>query len=210
MKRIQRISQYATAVMGVVAAGLIGSLATPVHAQESLGNEVLRFSEDTTIEFEFRRTNGANRSTLGIRNADTGEETVLFQEVTPFDGYVPGQALTSSANDFIGTVEGGTVRNGSGQASRFSEFTFRANNRYVFFLDSVSPSGQTTRSFDSTQISAAKFNGSLNGGAMSDAVGVRIAWDDDGLPTENKDFDDDDFVIEAGGYLIEVTCPPIR
>lgn len=213
MRQIKHISKYPLGVkvlMGAIAAGCMGLLAAPAHAQDSLNNQVVQFPEDTTIEFEFRRTNGANQSTLGVKNLDTGEEAVLFREVTPFDGYVPGQRLTSSLNDFAGTVEGGTIRNRSGEASPLSEFTFKANNRYLFYLESVSPSGQTRRLFDSTDISAAKFNGALDGGTSGDTVGVRVAWDDDGLPKQQKDFDDDDFVIEAGGYLVTVPCPVVR
>ncbi|MCA1991364.1 MAG: hypothetical protein LDL41_04845 [Coleofasciculus sp. S288] len=213
MRQTTRSNKRAPSIpllIGAIAAGLVGFLAAPVRAQDFLGNETIQFSEDTTIEFEFKRTMGANRSTLGVRNIDTGEEAVLFREVTPFDGYVPGQPLTSSPTDFVGTVEAGTVKNGLGQASQFAEFKFKANNRYVFYLDSVSPSGQTTRTFESTNASAAQFNGALDGGSAGDAVGVRVAWDDDGLPSENKDFDNDDFIIEAGGYLVTVTCPPVR
>ncbi|HEY9651938.1 MAG TPA: hypothetical protein V6C95_14830 [Coleofasciculaceae cyanobacterium] len=213
MTHIKRIRKYALGVqvlMGAIAAGCLGFLAAPAHAQDSLGNQIVQFPEDTTIEFEFKRANGANQSTLGVKNLDTGEDVVLYRETTPFDGYVPGQRLTSSPTNFAGTVQGGTIQNRSGQSSPFSEFTFKANNRYLFYLESVSPSGQTRRTFDSTDISAAKFNGALDGGNFGDAIGVRVAWDDDGLPNQQKDFDDDDFIIEAGGYLVTVPCPVIR
>jgi hypothetical protein len=56
---------------------------------------------------------------------------------------------------------------------------------------------------------AAAFNGSLDGGTNEEITGVRIAWDDTGLPQPGKDEDFDDFVIEAGGFP-PVPCPPIR
>jgi hypothetical protein len=37
-----------------------------------------------------------------------------------------------------------------------------------------------------------------------------MAWDDTGLPQPGKDQDFDDFVIEAGGYLVSVPCPAVR
>jgi hypothetical protein len=51
----------------------------------------------------------------------------------------------------------------------------------------------------------------LDSGDRSGIIGSRIAWDDDGLPqAKGKDDDFDDFVIEAGGYLVSVPCPPVR
>ncbi|MEP0754012.1 hypothetical protein NDA03_17480 [Trichocoleus sp. Lan] len=197
-------------LLGAIAAGFMG-VATPVHAEDLFGNEAVQFPVDTTIEFEFKESHGAYRSTLGVVNLDTGEETVLFQEVKPYDGFgseqpqpsSPGQNNIGTAIDFLGTVDGGAVQN------RLSEYTFKANTRYAFYLESVSPTGQTRRSVRSTTNLAAAFNGSLDGGTNEEITGVRIAWDDTGLPQPGKDEDFDDFVIEAGGFP-PVPCPPIR
>lgn len=194
----------------VTGVGLFGSVAAPVRAQTSLGNQEIRFSEDTTVEFEFKESHGAFQSALGVQNLDTGERTVLFGETKPYDDFgtgkpqvrSPGQNNTGTAIDFLGTVQGGTVQN------RLSEFTFKANNRYAFYLESVSPTGQTRRVVVSTNDLATAFDGSLDSGNRSGIVGSRIAWDDDG--EKGKDSDFDDFVVEAGGYLIEVNCPPVR
>jgi hypothetical protein len=53
----------------------------------------------------------------------------------------------------------------------------------------------------------------LDSGEHNGIVGSRLSWDDGGLPEVRKDqpdFDDfvDDFVVEAGGYLIQVGCSP--
>jgi hypothetical protein len=209
MKSINRNKKRTAGIgllLGAMAAGLLSSFATPVRAQDVFDNQGIQFPEDTTIEFEFIRSQGANRSVLGIINLDTNERTELFAEEKPYDRFIPGQSLPNRPvpSDFIGTVEGGTVQ------SRMNEFTFRANNRYAFYLESFSPTtGRSLRTVLSDTTMAAQFGGSLDGGNVGNMVGSRILWDDDGLPGQFKDNDFDDFVIEAGGYLIDVNCPPV-
>ncbi len=199
--------------MGAMAAGLVSFLAAPVQAQDSFGNQVVQFPEDTTIEFEFKESHGAYQSTLGIINLETGQPVKqLFSETKPYDAYgtgqpqprSPGQNNTGTSIDYLGTVQGGSVQN------QFSEFTFKANTRYAFYLESVSPTGQTRRTVLSTTQVAAAFNGALDAGNRGGVVGTRIAWDDDGETRSGKDSDFDDFVVEAGGYLVTVPCVPIR
>lgn len=200
-------------LIGAMASGLFGSFAAPVQAQDSFGNQVIQFPVDTTVEFEFKESHGAYQSSLGILDLETGQPVqVLFSENKPYDQFGTGQSQTRSPGqnnigtslDFVGTVQGGTVQN------QLTEFTFQANKRYAFYLESVSPTGQTRRTVLSSSSLAAVFDGSLNSGERGGTVGSRIAWDDDGLPqAPGKDDDFDDFVIEAGGYLIEVGCPPV-
>src|SRR4028118_934066 len=216
MRQIKRGNKRLAGIqllMGAMAAGLVGSLTAPVQAQDSFGNQVVQFPVDTTVEFEFKESHGAYQSTLGIVNVDTGQPVkVLFSEVKPYDAAgtgqtqpsSPGQNNTGTSVDFLGTVQGGTVQN------QFSEFTFQANTRYGFYLESVSPSGQTRRTVLSTSDLAAVFNGALDAGNRGGITGTRIAWDDNGLPQPGKDQDFDDFVIEAGGYLVTVPCPPAQ
>ena len=195
-------------LIGAIVAGVIGSCATPVKAQEALANQIVQFSVDTIVEFEFLQSHGSYQATLGIKNETTGEDTVLFREVKPYDTFGSGQNQSSSRGqdnlgsriDYVGTFQGGTV------ANRLSEFTFKANNRYVFYLESVSPTGQTRRSVLSTQ-NFARFFGSLDGGIRGDVKGNRISWEDGGQVEVGNDSDYDDFVIEAGGYLINANCP---
>ncbi|AFZ20965.1 hypothetical protein [Allocoleopsis franciscana] len=200
-------------LIGAMASGLFGSFAAPVQAQDSFGNQVIQFPVDTTVEFEFKESHGAYQSSIGIVDLDTRQPVkVLFSETKPYDQFGTGQSQTRSPGqnnigtslDFVGTVQGGTVQN------QLNEFTFQANKRYAFYLESVSPTGQTRRTVLSSSSLAAVFDGSLNSGDRGGIVGSRIAWDDDGLPqAPGKDDDFDDFVIEAGGYLIEVGCPPV-
>jgi hypothetical protein len=200
-------------LMGVMVAGLVSSFAAPVRAQDSFGNQVIEFSEDTTVEFEFKESHGAYQSTLGIINLDTNQPVaVLFKEAKPYDAYGTGERQTRAPGsnnigtrfDYLGTVDGATVPN------RLAEFTFKANTRYGFYLESVSPTGQTRRTVLSSNNLAAAFDGSLDSGDRGGVIGSRIAWDDDGLPGARKDDDFDDFVIEAGGYQIQVACPPVK
>ena len=195
-------------LIGAIVAGVIASGATPVKAEEALGNQIVQFSVDTIVEFQFLESHGSYQATFGIKNETTGEDTVLFREVKPYDAFGSGQNQSSAHGqnvlgtrlDYVGTVDGGTV------ANRLSEFTFQANNRYVFYLESVSPTGQTRRSVLSTQ-NFASFLGSLDGGKKGDMVGNRISWEDGGQVEVGNDRDYNDFVVEAGGYLINAGCP---
>ncbi|MEQ8962101.1 MAG: hypothetical protein RLP02_29945 [Coleofasciculus sp. C2-GNP5-27] len=198
-------------IIGAIAAGFMSTLTPSVQAQDIFDNRAIQFSEDTIVEFEFLQSHGSYQAAFGVRNETTGEETILFQEVKPYDAFGTNQPVLSSRgqndfgtqSDFVGTVTGGTVSN------QFSEFLFQANNRYVFFLESVSPTGQTRRRIVSTQ-NLAQFNGRLNGGKMGNVKGTRVSWEDGGQVEVGNDDDFDDFVIEAGGYLIDMNCPPIQ
>ncbi len=197
--------------IGAIATGLMSTLATSVQAQDIFDNRAVQFPEDTIVEFEFLQSHGSYQAAFGVRNETTGEETILFQEVKPYDAFGTNQPIQSSRGqndlgtqaDFVGTVEGGTISN------QFNEFMFKANNRYVFFLESVSPTGQTRRRIVSTQ-NLAQFNGRLDGGRKGTITGSRVSWEDGGRVEVGSDDDFDDFVIEAGGYLIDLNCPPIR
>lgn len=218
MKKNKHQSKYTTGVqllVGIISAGVISSLATAVKAQDSFGNQAVQFPADTTVEFEFKESHGSYQATFGIRNETTGEETVLYKEVQPYDGFKTGATEAStrrddigSSGDFLGTVAGGTVQNRNGEFNALTEYTFRANNRYVFYLESVSPTGQTKREVLSSQ-NFARFDGSLDGGSRGDLTGTRLALEDGGRVEVGNDDDFDDFVIEAGGFA-PILCPPLR
>lgn len=198
-------------ILTALAVGLGSFLATPAQAQDSFENTAVQFPVNTVVEFEFKESHGAYQSTLGVVNLDTREEVALFTEVKPYNDYqtaqpqvpVPGQDNTNTPRDYLGTVDGGTVQN------RLTEYTFKANTPYAFYLESVSPTGQTRRSVLSSDALAATFDGSLDSGTRDQVTGSRIKWDDSGLPQAGKDNDYDDFIIEAGGFLIN-PCPPVR
>jgi hypothetical protein len=199
-----------------ISAAVIGT-PTAGQAQETFTDDIIQFPTDTTVEFEFKGTHGANQSTFGIVNLDTNERIVLYREVQPYDNFGLGNQPASPGNndlgtplDYIGTIAAGTVQNGQGEANPLTEYTFRANARYAFFLESVSPTGQTRRVIQSGNNLTAAIRGALNAGTQDDVTGTRLALDDSGLPSRGKDNDFDDFVIEAGGFLISPGCPLIN
>lgn len=194
------------AIATLSALGLVGAIAHSAPAQESLSNSSIQFTETTVVEFEIVDTHGYYQSTVGIVNLKTGQKTPLFVEKQGFDAptsSVAGRDDTNTNADFKGTVEGGTIVNGAGEASNLIKYTFEAGTPYALYLDSVDPRTKQTRvSVVSTNVNAASFAGSLTAGES----GNLIKWDDAGLPRPGKDSDFDDFAIIAGGFTLE-SCP---
>lgn len=219
MKHNRQRQQWLSFLTAVTAG--LGCLASPVQAQtqqDTIGNAAFTFTEDTVVEFEAKETHGAYQATLGVVNLDTNEQTVLFRETKPFDSFGSGEVQPSSPGnnntgtpiDYVGTVAGGTIVNGQGEASSLAEYTFKAGTRYSLYLESVSSTGVTRRTVQAINVNAARFQGGLNTGQTDDIIGARISWDDQGLPRPGKDDDFDDFVVEAGGFLQAVPCPPVK
>ena len=196
---------FATSLATVLwALSLIPAQAVP------LGNQVIQFSEDTIVEFEIRRTQGANRSVVGIMMNPNGSATKIpmFEEVKPFDDFgLPGRT------DYLGTVGGGTIRAVEGNGvnlvatSRDAiivEYRFRANTPYVFYMDVYTPTeNRYINTLISTQVDATRFQGSL-----SDGNGILMGWDDDGegrvarsgaVEVQGPDRDFMDVTILVGG-----------
>lgn len=244
--RLIRLFLGAITLTGCLASavGVVGSFAAPAQAQpttDEFDNRAVQFAEDTVVEFEFDKSLGVYQSSFGIVNlsqcsgsaVDTCQKTELFREVRPFD---KGESLTleeqrraslgqtRDPNDFIGTA-GTTVL---GETKK--KFTFQANTRYAFYLDSVyvhdvavkEGNGTTVErrtdkkptvysvNTESTRLPEG-FTGLSRGG-------VRIQWDDTGIPRVsqpgqiNPDSDFNDFVVVAGGSLVDATvpCVPVR
>ncbi|MGC1395628.1 MAG: hypothetical protein WA828_15205 [Coleofasciculaceae cyanobacterium] len=224
--------------------GVLGSLSAPVQAQTNIDefdNRAVQFAEDTVVEFEFDKSLGVYQSSFGIVNlsqcsgstVDTCQKTELFREVRPFD---KGEALTledkrraslgqtRDPNDFIGTA--GTAILGETK----KKFTFQANTRYAFYLDSVYvhdvaiKEGNSTRVERRTDRKPTVYSVNTESTRLSEGFtglsrgGVRIQWDDTGIarvsqPGQiNPDSDFNDFAVVAGGSLVDVTvpCVPIR
>lgn len=198
-----------TAIVALFSLGLAGTLPAPTQAQEALTNAPIQFPEDTIVEFELIDTHGFYQSTFGVEDTRTGKKTPLFVEVKPYNDVtpsVPGRNDTGTQPDYLGTVEGGAVVNGEGQASKLIKFQFQANTPYVFYLDSIDPrTRQAKTTYVSTSSVAAAFSGSLVAGE----TGNQIKWDDSGLPRPGKDSDFDDFAIIAGGFTLN-PCPFVR
>ncbi len=203
------------AIAALSAIGLCSSLAISAQAQEALTNNAVQFSVDTIIEFEVTETHGFLQSTFGVINTRTGQKTPLFIETKPFDAWAgqPPAARESGDqrvyNDYTGTVAGGSIVNGEGQASRVIRFRFAANTPYVFYLDSVNPYTRTAQTtLVSTNLSNTRFSGNLEAGQP----GNPMNWEDTGLKTPivvGSDNDFNDFNIIAGGFLL-TPCTPGR
>ncbi len=204
------VSRSAIATLGAI--GLCSSLAVSTQAQEALTNNAVQFSEDTIIEFEVTETHGFLQSTFGVINTRTGKKTPLFIENKPFDAWT-GQPPASRQpggqrvyEDYTGTVAGGSIVNGEGQANPLIKFRFDANTPYVFYLDSVNPYTKKIRTqLVSTNLNNTRFSGNLEAGEP----GNPINWEDTGLITPvvaGNDRDYNDFNIIAGGFLL-TPCP---
>lgn len=226
------------------AVGVLSSFAAPAQAQTNIDefdNRAVQFTEDTVVEFEFDKSLGIYQSSFGIVNlsqcsgstVDTCQKTELFREVRPFD---KGEALTledqrrasqgqtRDPNDFIGTA--GTTILGETR----KKFTFQANTRYAFYLDSVYihdvavKEGGSTRVERRTDRKPTVYSVNTESTRLSEGFaglsrgGVRIQWDDTGIPRVsqpgqiNPDSDFNDFAVIAGGSLVNATvpCVPVR
>lgn len=194
-------------LLGAVLGGVISGFSSPVVAQEVFGNNGILLEEDTIIEFEFVESNGAYQSVFGVINLDTGEKTALLAEAKASD-YPQNVTLPSDYEDDTGAVErddffgspGNTVPN------PLPEFTFKANTRYAFYLESFyngrpvgtlysldtqNPRGKRQLMFEGN------FQALTNGGSL-------IRWDDTGAVLvrneELQDSDFDDFIVRIGGH----------
>lgn len=175
---------------------------TQIIPEEMFDNNGVIFAVDTVVEFEFVRSYGAYQSTFGVRNEDTGEETDLISEAKPSDNpqdvNAASEFKTEDPSDFLGTP-GNTV------PKHIAEFTFKAGNKYSFYLRSKYQ-GRVVGTLYSTDINnpngnqQVRFEGDFltlgNGGNL-------MRWDDTGsalVKKDKQDTDFDDFIIRAGGH----------
>lgn len=209
MSKSKKLNNFVglTTLVGVMAVGVLGMFSKPAQAADQFGTQGVQFDVDTIVEFEFVASRGAYQSTFGVMNVDTGEKTPLLAEVKPSDVFqnpnTPSDYRRSpSKPDFIGTP-GNTV------PQPLAEFAFKANNRYVFYLESTyngRPAGMvySTNAQNIGGNQQAKFDGEMAGLANG---GTITLWDDTGSllvkPSQN-DADFNDFVVRAGGH---VACP---
>jgi hypothetical protein len=195
-----------TILAGVMAVGFLSLFSKPAQAAEQFSTKGVQFEADTIVEFEFVESHGAYQSTFGVINLDTGEKTPLLAEVKPSDNLqnvsTPSDYRRTSKDDFTGTP-GNTV------PKPLAEFYFKANQRYVFYLESTHkgrPAGivYSTNSQNLGGNQQAKFDGEISGLANG---GTITLWDDTGSalvkPNQN-DLDFNDFIVRAGGHL---ACP---
>ncbi|MGB7445313.1 MAG: hypothetical protein WA919_29930 [Coleofasciculaceae cyanobacterium] len=193
-------------LLAAVLGGVISGFSSPVVAQEVFGNDGILLKEDTIIEFEFVESNGAYQSVFGVINLDTGEKTALIAEAKASD-FPQNVTLPSDYEDDAGVVEKDDFFGSPGNSvpQPLPEFTFKANTRYAFYLESFyngRPVG-TLYSLDSRNpggnqqlMFEGNFQALTNGGSL-------IRWDDTGAALVRAEFQDrdfDDFIVRIGGH----------
>jgi hypothetical protein len=196
-----------TMLVGVMVVGVLGMFSKPAQATDQFGTKGVQFDVDTIVEFEFVESHGAYQSTFGVMNLDTGEKTPLLAEVKPSDNFqnvkTPSDyRRTASKDDFTGTP-GNTV------PQPLAEFAFKANKRYVFYLESTYNGRLAGMVYSSNAQNPggnqqAKFEGEVAGLANGGTINL---WDDTGsvLVRQNQnDADFNDFIVRAGGHI---ACP---
>ncbi|MGL5940605.1 MAG: hypothetical protein ACRC2S_09495 [Waterburya sp.] len=242
MKRSQFNQSHLTG-LGVffIALGFLNVMTHSAVAEDIVGNKGLQFAEDTIVEFEFIESHGAYKSTFGVIdldscqadnagviNFDSCAKTPLISEAKASDSFdtvfrrstYETDLKEGRSNDFLGTP-GNTVPDVA------TEFLFKANRRYGFYLESQfdsKPAGTvyTTDFFNSrgnrqalfneegltTEIvakrrnnpdfDANKFEALINGGLL-------INFDDTGstlVKNVDEDTDFDDFIVGVGGGYV--------
>lgn len=193
--------------IGAVSVGvgwLASSFSMQAYAADlSIGNQGLQFGQDTTLRTEFVESHGAYQSTFGVINLTTNEKTPLLIETKPSDNpetiFKPSMRRSSVGTklDFLGTP-GNAVPNPT------SNYTFRPNNQYVFYLESTfngRPTGilYSTDRLNPEQERHVQFNGSI--ASLCQPSGMLLGWDDTGSrivrsrPDQDRDFDD--FIVRV-------------
>ena len=119
----------------LISALLLFASTRPLWADERFDNREVHFDKDTLVDFTFKSSNGAYRSTFGVIDLTTGLKTPLLTEVKPFDKATSADELQPKVlpnpriDDYTGTP-GITVPQPRAQ------FLFKGDRTYVFYLES--------------------------------------------------------------------------
>ncbi len=210
-KSSQRPCFQSKIAIGVLAGWLASNFsAQAIAADIAIGNGGIKFDRDTTLEPSFLESHGAYQSTFGVLNVDTNEKIPLLVEVKPADASASVGRPSTKVNDrdtrldFVGTP-------GNAVPQPISKFTFRANNNYVFYLESTlngRPAGivYSTDTLNPNQERQVVFAGKP--ADLCNPDGMLIAWDDTGSKLvktrQQQDQDFDDFIVR----LRDSACAP--
>jgi hypothetical protein len=178
------IKSFTTSAFGLGVAASVMVLGSATDAQAfSFGTNGISFDQDTTVTFNFVRSNGAFTSALKVvtANAPNTPLTTLFAEGANGQGYDLPQH-----GDFRGTC-GNANSTVGGPCTK--TFTFLAGVSYSLLLDSGA-NGKvfSTEALNNPVTWQATFTGDVANG------GVRIRFDDRG---NNNDRDFNDFIVKA-------------
>lgn len=139
------------------------SFSAPAQASFSFGTSGIKFTQNTTVNFTFVKTQGANISKLGIYDANKNLITSLFEEKDRSD---LGSGAAAQASGWLGTAA-----NIVG-ATKVS-FTFLANQVYTLGLYNQGWSGSWTR-FSTSALNPDKLQHTVFGSAGG-AEGVALS-----------------------------------
>lgn len=163
--------------------GLFNAFSLSAVASDVIGNQGIRFAEDTIVEFEFIESHGAYQSTFGVINLDscqtdssgtldldTCTKTPLLSEVKASDEHNSVYRRSSYEtnvgedryDDFLGTP-------GNAVPEPQAEFLFQADERYAFYLESQFD-GQPAGTVYSTDL----INSRLNRQALFNESGLTL------------------------------------
>lgn len=190
--------------LGMAGGWVLTSLWLPVRAATMINNSGLEFDKDTTLDSNFVESHGAYKSTFGVMDLETRERTPLIIETKASDNaetiFKPSsfRSHVGTNTDFYGTP-GNAVPNPT------AKFTFKANKRYVLYLESSfngRPTGilYSTDLLNSDREQHVKFVGGAEDLCSS---GVMVNWDDTGSKIvrnrTQQDRDFDDFIVQLKG-----------
>lgn len=196
-----RRSSLARLSLGITSSWLIGNIALPAHAATFINNSGIQFDRDTTLESNFIESHGAYQSTFGVINLDTKEKTPLLTETRPADA-AETIFKPSSFRSHVGTNTDFKGTPGNAVPKPTAQYTFRANQRYVLYLESSfngRPTGivYSTNVLNSNREQQVQFAGGAN---ELCTTGITVGWDDTGSRLvrnrgqEDRDFDD--FIVQ--------------
>ena len=169
--------------ISVSTVSLFNAFSPSAIASDVIGNQGIRFAEDTIVEFEFIESHGAYKSTFGVINLDTCQtdssgtldfdsciKTPLLSEVKASDDYSSVHRRSSYEtnieearyDDFLGTP-------GNAVPEPQTEFLFQADKKYAFYLESQFD-GQPAGTVYSTDL----INSRLNRQALFNESGLTL------------------------------------
>ncbi|MBE9008918.1 PEP-CTERM sorting domain-containing protein [Pseudanabaenaceae cyanobacterium LEGE 13415] len=196
-----RRNTLARMTIAITSSWLATNIALPVHAASLINNSGIQFDQDTTLESNFVESHGAYQSTFGVINLDTKEKTPLLVETRASDApetiFKPStrRSHLGTNTDFRGTP-------GNAVPKSASQYRFRANQRYVLYLES-SYNGRPTGILYSTDVLNPNREQQVQfAGGISDlcSSGITVGWDDTGSKLvrdrQQQDRDFDDFVVQ--------------
>ncbi|BAU14275.1 hypothetical protein_185 [Leptolyngbya sp. NIES-3755] len=196
-----RRNSLARMTIALTSGWIASQIALPVHAASLINNSGIQFNQDTTLESNFVESHGAYQSTFGVINLDTKEKTPLLVETRASDAQ-ESIFKPSSRRSHLGTNTDFRGTPGNAVPQSATQYRFRANQRYVLYLES-SFNGRPTGILYSTDVlnpnreQQVQFAGGINDLCSG---GITLGWDDTGSKLvrnrQQQDRDFDDFVVQ--------------